>query len=107
MGGAQTLAIGLNHLDKFRWIGAFSAAINANATQAYAAALADPGRTNQLLKAFHLYCGDTDFLFEANRAFHAQLEQAGIAHEFHISPEGHVWRNWRDYLADFAPRLFR
>ena len=20
---------------------------------------------------------------------------------------GHVWRNWRDYLVDFAPRLFR
>jgi len=23
------------------------------------------------------------------------------------SEEGHVWRNWRAYLADFVPQLFK
>ena len=50
---------------------------------------------------------DADFLLAANKTFEAALTEKGIKHEFHLSAEGHVWRNWRDYLVDFAPRLFR
>jgi enterochelin esterase family protein len=35
------------------------------------------------------------------------LTKAGIKHQFVTSEEGHVWRNWRDYLGNFAPMLFR
>jgi len=35
------------------------------------------------------------------------MERYGIHPIYHESGGGHVWLNWRDYLADFAPRLFR
>ena len=41
-------------------------------------------------------------------AFRVQaLEKRQIHHTFAPSEEGHVWRNWRNYLADFVPQLFR
>jgi enterochelin esterase family protein len=107
MGGGQSLQVGLNHLDMFRYLGAFSAAVANNAAEAYAPAFGDPAAANKKLKVFHVYCGDADFLFQANTTFHQQLEAKGIKHTWTVSGEGHVWRNWRDYLADFAPRLFR
>jgi hypothetical protein len=30
-----------------------------------------------------------------------------VKHVYNESAGGHTWMNWRDYLADFAPRLFR
>jgi enterochelin esterase family protein len=35
------------------------------------------------------------------------LEKRGIKHEVHISGGGHTWINWRHYLSEFAPELFR
>jgi enterochelin esterase family protein len=35
------------------------------------------------------------------------LEKHQIKHQFAPSEEGHAWRNWRDYLTEFAPQLFR
>ena len=35
------------------------------------------------------------------------LKKHGIKHELHVSGGGHTWINWRHYLNDFAPRLFR
>jgi len=34
-------------------------------------------------------------------------DQKQIKHNFIETKEAHVWRNWRDYLADFTPRLFQ
>jgi enterochelin esterase-like enzyme len=108
MGGNQTLNIGLNNLDTFRYIGAFSPVIfNQTAEKDHAPAFADVASTNKKLKVFYIYCGDADTLFESNKSFHALLDQKKIKHTFVETKEGHVWRNWRDYLADFAPRLFR
>jgi enterochelin esterase family protein len=108
MGGNQTLMIGLNNLDTFHYIGAFSPVIfNQTAEKDHAPAFADVAATNRKLKVFYIYCGDTDTLFESNKSFHAMLDQKKIQHTFVETKEGHVWRNWRDYLADFAPRLFR
>jgi len=35
------------------------------------------------------------------------LQEKGIRHEFHESEGGHTWINWRHYLNDYAPLLFR
>jgi len=108
MGGNQTLNIGLNNLDTFHYIGAFSPVIfNQTAERDHAPAFADVAATNKKLKVFYVYCGDTDTLFASNKSFHELLDQKKIRHNFVETKEGHVWRNWRDYLADFAPRLFR
>jgi enterochelin esterase family protein len=108
MGGGQALSIGLHHLDLFHTVGAFSAGgRNANFEEQYKDLLADPAATNKKLKLFYIACGKTDSLFASSEAMHGVLDKHQIKHTFVPSEEGHVWRNWRNYLADFAPKLFR
>lgn len=107
MGGGQTLQIGLSHLDQFHYIGAFSAGIrNQNPEEAYKGVFSDPAAANKKLKVFYIACGKADSLFPASQALSDALTKAQVKHQFAPSEEGHVWRNWRNYLADFAPRLF-
>ena len=108
MGGGQTLQIGLSHMDMFHYIGAFSAAgSGGNVEETYKEAFADPAVTNKKLKLFYIACGKTDNLFAGAQNLSDTLEKRQIRHKFAPSEEGHVWRNWRDYLADFTPQLFR
>jgi enterochelin esterase-like enzyme len=106
MGGNQTLQVGLTHLDTFHYIGAFSPVVM-NPEQVFRDALADSAGTNQKLKLFYIYIGKLDTLFASNQTLNQILDQHQIKHTFVETEEWHVWRNWRDYLADFAPRLFR
>ncbi len=107
MGGGQALKIGLNHLDTFHYIGAFSAAAQNNPEENFKDFFADPAAANKKLKAFYIACGKTDGLFAPSQALSDALEKHQIKHRFAPSEEGHVWRNWRNYLTDFAPQLFR
>jgi enterochelin esterase-like enzyme len=107
MGGGQTLQIGLSHLDTFHYIGAFSAAIRGNVEESYKDFLADPAAANKKLKVFYIAVGKADSLFAPAQSFDAALTKHEIKHAFAPSEEGHVWRNWRDYLDAFAPQLFR
>ena len=108
MGGNQTLLVGLTHLDLFRYIGAFSPVIfNQSAEQDFKDAFADAAATNKKLKQFYIYCGNKDTLFASNKSFHELLDQRRITHTFVETEGAHVWWNWRNYLTDFAPRLFR
>jgi enterochelin esterase family protein len=106
MGGNQTLQVGLTHLDAFHYIGAFSPVVM-NPEQAFKDALADPAGTNKKLKLFYIYIGKLDTLYAGNQAFIKILNDHQVKHTFVETEEWHVWRVWRDYLADFAPRLFR
>jgi enterochelin esterase-like enzyme len=108
MGGNQALLIGLTHLDLFRSIGAFSPVIfNATAEQDFKVAFAYPAATSRQLKQFYIYCGNKDTLFASNKSFHELLDARKIKHTFVETEGAHVWLNWRDYLVDFVPRLFR
>lgn len=105
MGGGQSLTIGLNHLERFAWVGGFSS--SAPSKDAVAAALEDPAATNQKLKLLWIACGRNDFLLERNQAFVAMLEENNIRHEWQLTDGAHSWPVWRKYLAEFAPKLFR
>lgn len=108
MGGGQTLQIGLTHLDMFHYIGAFSAGIrNGNPEEQYKDLFADPAAANKKLKVFYIACGRADALFPASQHLHEALDQHQVRNTFAPSEEGHVWRNWRNYLAEFVPQLFR
>ena len=108
LGGVQALRIGLNHLDQFAYIGAFSPAIDiVDIKKDYDGGLADPARLNQQLRLLWIGIGRDDFLFEPVRESHETLEKAGIRHVWVESSGAHVWTVWRKYLADFAPRLFQ
>jgi enterochelin esterase-like enzyme len=108
MGGAQALRIGLHHLNQFAYLGAFSPAIAITDTSKdYDGVLANPANINQQLHLLWLGMGADDFLLTAVKQSHELLEKAGIKHVWLESSGAHVWTVWREYLADFAPRLFQ
>ena len=39
--------------------------------------------------------------------FKAKLEAKGYPFVYKETDGGHIWRNWRIYLDDFLPRLFK
>jgi enterochelin esterase family protein len=108
MGGSQALRIGLNHLDQFASIGAFSPAIHITDIRAdYAGSFEKASKINQQLKLLWIGIGRDDFLYAPVLDSHEALERAGIKHVWIESSGGHVWTVWRQYLEDFAPRLFQ
>src|SRR5947209_7835977 len=107
MGGGQTLQVGLSHMDTFHYIGAFSAGIRgASPQEQYKDVFADPAASNKKLKVFYIACGKADSLFAASQGLSDALDKAQVKHKFVASEEGHVWRNWRNSLAEFTPMLF-
>lgn len=104
MGGWQSVSTGMNHLDVFATIGSFSGAVDPAEIQA---ALDDPEATNSRLRLLWIACGDKDFLLDRNHDLVARLKEKGIRHEWLLTQGDHSWPVWRQYLADFAPRLFR
>jgi enterochelin esterase family protein len=108
MGGGQAMRIGLHHLELFHAVGMFSAAARgSDLEEQFKDLIADPAATNQKLKVLFIACGKTDSLFPASQHFHEMLDKHQVRNTFVPSEEGHVWRNWRNYLADLAPQLFR
>jgi enterochelin esterase-like enzyme len=107
MGGAQALRIGVNHLDQFRYIGLFSAAIgNLDPATDYDGHFKDAAAINAKLRLLWIGIGVDDFLLAGVRTSHENLEKAGVKHVWLETPGAHVWTVWRKYLVDFAPRLF-
>jgi len=110
MGGAQTLGIALTHLDKFAWIGSFSAPLrNFDAKTAYGGAFADAATFNQKVRLLWIGAGTAETaMYEGAKAMHEGLQKAGIRSVFYESPgTAHEFQTWRRDLYDFAPRLFR
>ncbi len=110
MGGAQTLQITLNHLDKFAWIGVFSAPIRGfDSKTAYNGIFTDPSAFNRKVHLFWIGAGTAETaMHDGAKAMHEALDQAGIRNVFYESQgTAHEFQTWRRDLADFAPRLFR
>ena len=51
--------------------------------------------------------GKTDFLYKDNIDFRKQLDEKGYKYTYVETDGGHIWRNWRIYLTEFAPLLFK
>jgi enterochelin esterase-like enzyme len=103
MGGGQSLTIGLNHLDKFAWVGGFSSATPNKET--VEKTLNDLS-ANKKIKLLWIACGKDDFLLKRNEEFLALLDEHKIHHDWELTPGNHSWPVWRDYLAIFIPKLF-
>ncbi len=118
MGGAQTLNIGLAHLDEFAYLGVFSSGvfdlINRNANPAGGPSWEDRNRAaldnadlKKGLKLVWFATGHDDFLLRTSQATVDMLKQHGFAVDFKESAGAHTWTNWREYLDEFAPLLFQ
>jgi enterochelin esterase family protein len=105
MGGAESLYVGLNALDRFAWIGAFShGGIGDDLASRFPRL--DAG-ANRQLKLLWISCGTEDKLIDANRKFVAFLESRQVKAKLREQPGAHTWTVWRRDLAALAPLLFR
>lgn len=110
MGGGEALNIGLNHLDRFSYVGGFSAGIGkpSGYPTTYATLVANPDAANRSLKLLWIGCGreDPSHLREA-KAMSDFLEAHHITHTYRETAGAHTWTIWRQYLHEVAPLLFR
>lgn len=105
MGGAESLQTGLNNLDKFGWIGAFSSALWGADYSGQFPALTD--KSNSQLRLLWIACGKQDGLFGGNQQFCAWLQSRKVRYTWVETPGDHNFRVWRRNLSAFAPLLFQ
>ena len=104
MGGSESLLTGLNNIDKFAYVGSFSAG---GLGDDFAAAF--PSLDAKQASQLHLLwiaCGTSDGLIEPNRKFKAWLKSKDIAFTDIETPGAHTWMVWRRNLINFTPLLF-
>lgn len=111
MGGFHSLHISKQYPDMFNYVGLFSAAIMPNKEASSPIYENMEGKLKvQFDKKPALYwiaIGKTDFLYKANEEYRKLLDKKGYKYTYYESDEGHIWRNWRIYLTEFVPMLFR
>jgi len=115
MGGGQAINIGLNNLGVFGWIGVFSAGVNGGGAARDSrdfgaklnAVLADPASTNKKLNLLWIGCGKDDAAMSSAEQLAGILDRNKVRYTFRKTEGAHTMRNWRRYLAEIAPLLFR
>jgi len=105
MGGSESLLTGLNNLDKFAWIGAFSSGGIPDEFEKDFPGL--DAKANQKIRLLWIACGTEDHLITVNRNLREWLKSKGVQHTDIETPGMHTWMVWRRNLAEFAGLLFR
>lgn len=111
MGGFHSMHISLQYPDMFDYVGLFSAAIMPDKNtkspvyEDLGGKLAAQFARKPAL--YYIAIGNKDFLYNANVEYRRMLDSKGYEYVYNESEDGHIWKNWRIYLTDFAPRLFR
>ena len=124
MGGSQTLIAAIPRLDMFAYVGVFSSGLLTMprpARPGEAAAPAPSGPSweelhkadldnaawKKGLKLLWFATGKDDRLMASTKGTVEMLEKHGFKPVFIESPGGHTWLNWRDYMNEFVPQLFK
>ena len=115
MGGFHSLFISINNPDMFGYVGLFSAAVDRQQTgngDGFPNIYANrDSKIDQLFKKnpklFWIGIGKSDFLIQNNNNLRAYLDSKNHKYTYLETDGGHIWRNWRIYLTEFAPLLFK
>jgi enterochelin esterase-like enzyme len=110
MGGAQTLNLFASRPKEFAYVGVFSSAVifgKAADWESQHQEGLDDKEAKEGLKLLWLATGKEDRLMARTKETVELLKRHGFPPEFKETPGGHTWINWREYLHEFAPRLFR
>ncbi len=119
MGGGQTLNIGFSNLDKFGYLGVFSSGVFGITGGGRAAATNEPSweerhketldnaTLKEGLKLFWFATGKDDFLLKTSEATVEMFKKHQFDVTYKETSGAHTWINWREYLNEFAPRLFQ
>jgi len=120
MGGAQSLNIAFAHLADYSYIGVYSSGIlELGGRNSFGGTDSGPSweerniqnLDNKALKKglrlFWFATGKEDFLLGISQASVRLFKKHGFDVEYKETPGAHTWNNWREYLAEFAPLLFK
>jgi enterochelin esterase family protein len=109
MGGIQTLNIGLHNLGTFRYLAVMSSGWTTEQDREffYKTEGEKIPKYNSALKLFWWGWGETDIARTNGLAVIDKLKSHGVRIETRETPGGHTWENWRLYLNEVAPKLFR
>jgi enterochelin esterase family protein len=111
MGGYHSLHISRYYPNTFDYVGLFSAAIIPNdkvTSKVYTNI--DETLNTQMKNGYKLYwigIGKTDFLYKNVTEYRGKLDKMGMKYVYRESEGGHTWTNWRTYLSEFVPLLFK
>lgn len=111
MGGFHSLHISRFYPNTFDYVGLFSAAILPDqkiTSKVYENI--DGTLKTQMKNGYKLYwigVGKADFLYKNVSDYRAKLDGMGMKYTYRESEGGHTWTNWRTYLSEFAPLLFK
>ncbi|MBQ4008307.1 MAG: esterase [Muribaculaceae bacterium] len=111
MGGFHSLYISANQPRDFGYVGLFSAAIRPmRGVESPIYDNLEEKLAEQFKQGVNLYwigIGNDDFLYQPNKQYRALLDGKGYPYTYVESKGGHEWRNWRLYLTQFVPLLFK
>ena len=111
MGGFHSMHISKEYPDMFDYVGLFSATITpGKGVKSPVYENLEAKLKAQFDKKPALYwiaIGNTDFLYQANVEYRKILDNKGYKYTYYETPEGHIWKNWRIYLTEFVPLLFK
>jgi enterochelin esterase-like enzyme len=109
MGGIQTLNTGLYNLGTFRYVAVMSSGWTTEEDRNffYQTQAAKIPTYNKQLKLFWWGWGQTDIARANGLAVIERLKTEGVKIETMESAGGHEWTNWRLYLHEIAPKLFK
>lgn len=109
MGGYHSYYISANMPAMFGYVGLFSPAINARAEHPIYSDM-DAKLTTLRESGLSLYwiaIGRDDFLYDEVRDLRSRLDKSHFPYTYRESTLGHQWCNWRMYLTEFLPLLFK
>lgn len=105
MGGGNTVTVTTSHPELFSYIGVFSAGVR-NADEAFDTKM--KAIKDNKVKMYYVGCGVEDRMaYQGSQLLVAILKKHGIPYIFRESTGGHTWANWRIYLSEMAPLLFK
>jgi enterochelin esterase family protein len=117
MGGMHSSAISAQYPGTFDYVGVFSAPPissmmsmgNNEAAAKYAEEFVKKLEVQKKngYKLYWIACGNTDFLFQGVKDSMKKMDEMGFNYVYRETGEGHIWKNWRIYLSEFAPMLFK
>lgn len=111
MGGYHSLHISRYYPNTFDYVGLFSPAISPREdVESPVYKDIDGSLKAQYKNGVKLYwiaIGKTDFLYKQVTDYRQKLDGFGIKYIYHESEGGHTWSNWRDYMIEFVPQLFK